>query len=317
MKNPSKIAVKDIDIVLMTEPRKNLVSCKYNQLEISKYLVKKPDTIVIHRINECDERKGTKKVNQYLKRANAVADYTVFISSFLTKIFISGGILDTKNYSVIKNGADSNIFNKHGRLRWDGKSLLKLVTHHWGGNYYKGFDIYKLIDNIIKNDLKGLKLDFCYIGNIPEDFIFKNTKLIPSLKSNELAEKIKENHIYVTASINEPAGMHHIEGAMCGLPLLYRNSGGIPEYARGFGVMFDSEKDFLIKLKELIKNYDFYYDKMKDYPYDSILMCTEYKKLFMKLLKKRENFNLAERRKKYLRIYIKEKFLYRNYNGDN
>lgn len=307
---------KDIDIIVMTEPRKNLVSCKYNQVEISRYLIKKPDTIVVHRINECDERKNTKNVNQYLKRANAVADFTVFISLFLKKLFINGGILNTKNYAVIRNGVDRKIFNMKSRSRWNNKEKVKLVTHHWGGNYYKGFDVYEFIDSMIGKKINGFKVEFTYIGNIPEGFTFKNSRMISPLKSKELAGEIKKNNIYLTASINEPAGMHHIEGAMCGLPLLYRNSGGIPEYAKGFGVMFEGREDFSLKLKEIIKKYEFYYNKMKKYPYNSILMCKEYEKLLNKLLEARKSFDLKARRKKYLKIYLKEQLFSKKYTGD-
>ena len=47
----------------------------------------------------------------------------------------------------------------------------------------------------------------------------------------ELASELKEHDIYITGSLNEPSGNHHIEGALfCGLPILYINSGGIAEY---------------------------------------------------------------------------------------
>jgi len=307
---------KDIDIIVMTEPRRNLVSCKYNQLEISRYLINKPDTIVVHRINECDERKNTKRVNQYLKRANAVADYTVFISLFLKKLFISSGILNIKNYTVIRNGAEKKIFNMNNRSKWRNRGKIKLVTHHWGGNYYKGFDIYEFIDSIIGKRFNDFVIEFTYIGNIPKGFMFKNSRVIPPLEGKELAREIKKNNIYLTASINEPAGMHHIEGAMCGLPLLYRNSGGIPEYAKGFGVMFNGVFDFLDKLKELLANYDYFYNKMQDYPYNAEFMSSEYEKLFLKLLKRKKKFDLTYRKRKYLSIYLKEKFFSRRYSGD-
>ena len=35
--------------------------------------------------------------------------------------------------------------------------------------------------------------------------------MISPLAGIELANKIKEHHIYVTGSINEPSGNHHIE----------------------------------------------------------------------------------------------------------
>ena len=35
----------------------------------------------MHRINECDERKGTNFVNKYLIEANKIADYTVLLAN--------------------------------------------------------------------------------------------------------------------------------------------------------------------------------------------------------------------------------------------
>ena len=75
----------------------------------------------------------------------------------------------------------------------------------------------------------------------------------------------KENNIYLTASVNEPSGNHHIEAAQCGLPLLYINSGGIPEYCKGYGVSFESS-EFFNKLLELKTNYQDYFNKVNNYP---------------------------------------------------
>jgi len=312
----SQLIDSDIDIVLMTEPRKNLISSKYNQKDIARYLVKKPDTIVIHRINECDERKKTKNVNDYLKRANKVADFTVFVSSFVKSIFINKEMVDKGNYSVIKSGANRDIFNSKGRVRWEGKDILKIVTHHWSSNYYKGFDIYQMLDNITERKINGIEFQFNYIGRAGKDYNFRNTEIFSPVYGKQLADKIKENHIYLTASINDPAGNHFLEGALCGLPLLFRNSGGTPEYCKGYGVMFDGKNNFLDKLKQLADNYYYYFDKIKDFPLDSDKNGSEYEKIFIKLLEKRKNFDLKKRRIKFLKIYLKEKVFYRKYKGD-
>ena len=37
-----------------------------------------------------------------------------------------------------------------------------------------------------------------------------------------------KHDLYISASINEPAGMHHIEGLLCGLPIIYRDNGALP-----------------------------------------------------------------------------------------
>ena len=64
------------------------------------------DVIVVHRINECDERKKTNFVNRYLIEANKSADSTVFVSSWLKNLFIQQG-LECDNISVIMSGANN------------------------------------------------------------------------------------------------------------------------------------------------------------------------------------------------------------------
>src|SRR4030065_2874325 len=274
----------DIDLILMTEPRITSKTGAYNQRQISRYLIKKPDTIVVHRINECDERKGTRGVNKYLMRANRVADYTIFISDFLRDLFIQKGLFKNKNSGAVKNGADAGVFNLKDKKKWNGKSPVKIVTHHWGYSPNKGFDIYEKLGAL--DSTGNLKIEFSYIGKIPDNIEFKGIKIITPLSGKELVDKLKSNHIYVTGSINEPAGMHHIEGAMCGLPLLYRNSGALPEYCEDFGVMFEGVKDFEVKLRELIEKYDYYFNRLAEYPYNSDLMCQKYENIFLELFQK-------------------------------
>jgi hypothetical protein len=106
--------------------------------------------------------------------------------------------------------------------------------------------------------------------------------------------KIKEHHGYLTASINEPGGNHQNEGAACGLPLLYRNSGCLPEYCEGYGVMFD-EYNFKNKLFDFYNTYSDYVNKMSNFPNTAEEMVSNYLKYFELLLEKRDF--LIERRK--------------------
>ena len=56
-----------------------------------------------------------------------------------------------------------------------------------------------------------------------------------------LANELKKHDIYITASENEPSGNHHMEGALCGLPILYKDSGSTSEYCNNFGVSYEIE----------------------------------------------------------------------------
>lgn len=278
----------DLDIILITEPRRTSESSAFTDLDVRKYLsfVNK-NCIVVHRINECDERKQTNYVNKYIINANKTADETIFVSKWLKNLYVNQGI-KSKNINVIMAGADIDIFNSHEKKIWDKKTKLKLVTHHWGANWNKGFDTYENIDKMLDLDKWKNNIEFTYIGNIPKNFRFKNTKIVEPLSGDRLSDEIKENHIYVTGSLNEPSGNHHIEGAQCGLPVLYLDSGGTPEYCEGFGLKFNNQ-NFELKLKEMMDNYDYYENKMADYPFSATKMSFDYLDLFKRVLNEKEN----------------------------
>jgi len=278
----------DIDIILITEPRKTSESSAFTHIEVLNYLsFVKSDTLVVHRFNECDERKNTNYVNKYLINANKVADHSIFVSDWLKQLYITQG-LNRENLDVIYAGADENIFNRNNLIKWDSVGPIKLVTHHWGANWNKGFDIYLMLDDLIGKAKWKNKIEFTYIGNIPQKANFKNSSIIKPLSGTYLADEIKKNHIYITGSINEPSGNHHIEASQCGLPVLYINSGGIPEYCNNFGVMFNNKEDFESKLINIIENYSTISKKLEMYPFDASKMCMDYLNLFERMNKNKE-----------------------------
>ena len=123
----------DIDIILITEPRKTRIF-SYTHIDVKGYLkYVNYDAIVVHRLNECDERKNTNFVNDYLIEANKISDQSVYVSNWLKDLFINQGITSKRN-NVIYGGANSKIFNNHKFKPWDKSGKLKIVTHHWGAN---------------------------------------------------------------------------------------------------------------------------------------------------------------------------------------
>ncbi len=282
----------DVDIILLTDPRGRSPQVTINAGMIIRYLLfVNNKALVVHRINECDERKGEKYINKLLKNANYVADHTVFIASWLKSLDLC---MNKNKSSIILNGGDKKIFNSKRNVRWDGKFPIKLVTHHWGGNHQKGMDIYNKLDQLMDDIKWKNKIEFSYIGNIPGKSVFKNIKHILPCFGKKLSNIISSHHLYVTGSINEPGGMHHIEGALCGLPILYRDSGSLPEYCRGFGVSFNNDLDVINGLEKIIYNYDYFKDKIAFYDRSSEKMCGEYYDLFKDLLEKK--FKVLEKR---------------------
>ena len=143
--------------------------------------------MVAHRLNECDERKNTNFVNKYLIEANKISDYSIFVSSWLKDLYENQGI-NKSNNNVIMAGADKNIFNNLNIMPWKKEEKLRIVTHHWGANWNKGFDIYQYLDNLLYDSFWNGKIVFTYIGNLPKKFKFKNSNYIPPLSGKELAK---------------------------------------------------------------------------------------------------------------------------------
>lgn len=278
---------KDIDLILLTDPRSRKESSStFNHLDIQKY--KKfinPDVSVVQRINECDERKNTTGTNQIYLEASNVADKVIFVSSWLRDLYLNIG-MEKEKTSVVLAGSNTKIFNDQNSSLLKSNEKVKIVTHHWSSHANKGFKEYKQLDTMIKlSEWKDL-IEFTYIGNTSDEYKFENSNIIPPLAGLELANELKKHHIYITASVNEPSGNHHIEAAQCGLPILYLDSGGIPEYCKGYGVSFSN--DFEDKLKTIIENYDFYKEKLKGYPFNSEKMCLEFVQIFQDLVDKQE-----------------------------
>ena len=288
----------DIDLILLTDPRREGMSAAYRPPQIIEYLLcKNWRAVVVHRINECDERKGTSGVNAQLMQGNRCADYTVFISEWLRTLFLRHGLPVEATSCAIFNGADPRIFHANGFHPWNHDEPLRFVTHHWGGNRFKGFDIYERVDTLLSMPFWREKIALTYIGNLPEGVRFKHITYYPGQHGQELGDALRRHHAYITASVNEPAGMHHIEGALCGLPLLYRESGALPDYCNGFGIAFTPD-NFEEKLHEMLAQYDEWAERMPDYPYTAEKMCAAYYDLFCRLCEQRDTILRQRQRKR-------------------
>ena len=284
----------DIDVVLIVDPRARNLAIPFTVGRVARYLLwRNRRAVVVHRVNECDERKKTHTMNFRLRMANACADHTVFVGSWLRALPTWRG-KDDFNSTVILNGADTAIFNAGGHRLWNGAGPLRLVTHHWGGNWMKGFDVYQKLDRMLAEPAWRGRVAFTYVGNLPPGFGFENATHVAPLTGDALADELRRHHVYLTASINEPGGHHQNEGALCGLPLIYRDSGCLPEYCDGFGVMFEPDA-FGAALERMIAEYDRWAAALPSYPHTVERATAAYIELFGELVARRDEIVAARR----------------------
>lgn len=271
---------EDIDLIIMIDPRYDDLGISIN--EIASYKKKNPNVKILHRINECDARKNTNDIDKLLLIANQFADETVFISRWLKDYFVQKGF--SKSNKIIYNGCDSSHFYPQKNL--ENKKVqtpIKIVTHHWSDNWMKGFDAYKYLDQLCEKNPD--KYQFTYIGRYAKEYSPKATNLVKPLYGKELGDELRKHDVYVTASRWEPCGMHHIEGASSGMPIIYhKDGGGIVEGCEPHGISFSSINQLAEKLDYAIGNYNEIISKI-DYKFLSFERClNDYLKLIQSIV---------------------------------
>ena len=280
---------QDIDLIFIIDPRKG--DHKINGLdEILKYKQDNNNCKLLYRVNECDSKREVSiNIEPLLVRAIESVDYVVYITEWLKTYFHNKYPQlnkENKGYVVV-NGCNDKIFRPLDNMcNVDNiGNPIKLVTHHWSNNYNKGFKVYNALDNFLNLEEYKDMFSLTFIGNYNPRYIPKNIKIIPPTQGEELCKLLNAHDIYLTASINEPCGMHFIEGLSCGLPVLYdTKGGGIVETAKKYGFGFSNMNELLDGLKLIKENYNEYKNKI-DYKYlGSARCCDGFYKIITKLI---------------------------------
>ena len=272
---------RDADCIVLVDPRVG-GNVTFGHQAIAAHKERHPEVRCLHRINECDLRKGTNEIDALLAEANAVADHTVFISDWLRDYHAERWFDRAQPHSVVHNGADPAVFSSSGSAELRPGEPMRLVTHHWSDNPRKGFDVYQEVDRLIAAGALP-DTELWVIGRWPAACDWRAARTFPPTTGPELAGLLRQGHAYITASRWEPGGMHHVEGAQCGLPVLYHeDGGGIVETARRYGIGF--RDDVAEAIGELHGRYGELRRRVLEHPPSGDVMCAEYRELIDALL---------------------------------
>lgn len=235
------------DLVFVIDPRMDHPKKKFGLEELRRFRKAHPRVPIVHRINECDQRKGTDFMDELLRQTSELADYTVFIAEWLRDYFAAKWFDLSRPHCCIYNGADPAVYHPFDSAVARRGEPLTIVTHHWSDNPMKGFDIYEMVDHLIADGkLPGFRLRV--IGRWPKGMKWRSAELFGPMTGHPLARRLRECHIYLTASRWEPCGMHHVEGAQCGLPLVYHeDGGGIVEAGEKYGIGYRGDPSEAIR----------------------------------------------------------------------
>ena len=177
---------------------------------------------------------------------NRLADHTIFQTDFCRTSFRDQGGVMPASWCVVNNGVDPTIFFPPPRKpKLDG--ALRLVAASWSANRLKGFSTLAEL-----SQLSGVHVVFA--GNWCPDVPPENVELAGVLDSDELANLMRSSHAMVHAAWNEPCSNAIVEAMACGLPVIYRDSGGNAELASSYGVPL--KEDLGGSVSRLIKDHD-------------------------------------------------------------
>lgn len=223
--------------ILMVAPGKPFKNVTFDAAAIGRFKARHPSVKCVHRINQTNVGRGTANVDDLFASANAVADVTVFISAWVRDYSRERWFPSDRRHTVIHNGADPSSFYPSGK-GWTAAEPFRVVTHHWSDNWNKGFAVYREVDRLIADGaLPGFALTV--IGRWPSEIAWRSAATRPPVPPRQLGDELRRHHLYLTAAVAEAGGMHHIEGAQCGLPLVYHeDGGGVVELAAQYGVGF-------------------------------------------------------------------------------
>jgi glycosyltransferase involved in cell wall biosynthesis len=150
---------------------------------------------------------------------------------------------------VITNAPDPAVFNPPAsREPLDGRPV-RVVASSWSDNPRKGVDVLRALGAV-----DPARVTLTFVGRPPAALV--GWQLRPPLNSEELADLLRGQDCYVAPSLDDPCSNALLEALACGLPALFRRSGGHPELVGGGGVGFDGPHDVEAALARLVDELD-------------------------------------------------------------
>jgi glycosyltransferase involved in cell wall biosynthesis len=188
--------------------------------------------------------------DERIARINAeLASATILQSRFSLEKHRELGI-ELRDPVVVPNAVDPAIFHRPAaREPLEGRRV-RVVATSWSDNPRKGGDALAWLDR----ELDHTRYELTFAGRAPARY--EHVALVGPLDSNALAELLRTQDVYVAPSYDDPCSNALLEALACGLPAVYRDSGGHPELVGGGGLPFRADEELGDVLERLVAELD-------------------------------------------------------------
>lgn len=239
--------VEKADIILFNSHHNADKVLELKRLHPEKYFIHRTDGLPKLYNKPTDSRQD---IIFFLNRE--CANGTVFQTQWAREKHQEFGLETNVPNTVIVNAVDNTIFSPTEKKINDNK--VKLVCTSWSTNKNKGFDTYAFLDE----NLNFEKYSFTLVGQQPNNHGYKNIKTMGPHTTLELAARLGQMDIFITASKHDCCSNSLLEALTSGLPVVALKSGGAPEIIGEGGALFEDHSDILQKIDLVVENIEEY-----------------------------------------------------------
>lgn len=230
-------------------------ACLLNAYLVDEELLRErlhPDCRVVHRVDGplSVYRGFDDGTDAVIARLNdEFADTTIFQSRYSLEAHAALG-LALREPVVVPNAVDPAVFHPPAQRERLGGRRVRIVATSWSDNPNKGGATYRWLDE----HLDWSRYEFTFVGRVGETLA--GARIVPPVGSQQLAEILRSQDVYLTASLHDPCSNALLEGLACGLPALYADSGGHRELVGEAGFGFRSPEEITALLDRLVEEYE-------------------------------------------------------------
>jgi glycosyltransferase involved in cell wall biosynthesis len=179
----------------------------------------------------------------------ALADATIVQSRYSLEAHRSLGI-DLVDPHLVSNTVDPVVFHPPKTQEPLPGRRVRVVASSWSDNPNKGFDVLAWLDANLDHE----RYDLSFLGRTSESFT--RIRMLGALPSEGVADALRRADVYLAPSSNDPCSNALLEALACGLPAVYRASGGHPELVGDAGVSFVHAEEVPAALDRLVTELD-------------------------------------------------------------
>ena len=151
---------------------------------------------------------------------------------------------------LVVNTVDPAIFHPPDEREPLAGRRVRVIATSWSDNPNKGFDVIAWLDANLDHE----RYELSFAG--PTSETLRHVRALGTISTEALAEELRRNDAYLAPSRNDPCSNALLEALACGLPAVFRASGGHPELAGDGGLPFDSPEEVPAVLDRLVAALD-------------------------------------------------------------